>query len=179
MFVLYTKTEDKALITRNQNEGPNKKMNKMKTRIFLTALLLLGCSSAIVAGNCIDNLSRSIARLPEAQTVNINPFVMNLIKPFSSEMKGVKSMNIVSAEDISTADYTRLKKLIEDCQSEGYETIISSNEDGEIARILMKMEKDKIREIVILSLEEDEANLIRIKGAIDPKQLNEIIENNK
>ena len=147
----------------------------MKTRIFLTALLLLGCSSAIVAGNCIDNLSRSIARLP----VNINPFVMNLIKPFSSEMKGVKSMNIVSAEDISTADYTRLKKLIEDCQSEGYETIISSNEDGEIARILMKMEKDKIREIVILSLEEDEANLIRIKGAIDPKQLNEIIENNK
>ena len=93
-------------------------MNKMKTRIFLTALLLLGCSSAIlllgcssaiVAGNCIDNLSRSIARLPEAQTVNINPFVMNLIKPFSSEMKGVKSMNIVSAEDISTADYTRLK----------------------------------------------------------------------
>ena len=125
------KTEDKALITRNQNEGPNKKMNKMKTRIFLTALLLLGCSSAIVAGNCIDNLSRSIARLPEAQTVNINPFVMNLIKPFSSEMKGVKSMNIVSAEDISTADYTRLKKLIEDCQSEGYETIISSNEDGE------------------------------------------------
>ena len=173
------KTEDKALITRNQNEGPNKKMNKMKTRIFLTALLLLGCSSAIVAENCIDNLSRSIARLPEAQTVNINPFVMNLIKPFSSEMKGVKSMNIVSAEDISTADYTRLKKLIEDCQSEGYETIISSNEDGEIARILMKMEKDKIREIVILSLEEDEANLIRIKGAIDPKQLNEIIENNK
>ena len=104
---------------------------------------------------------------------------MNLIKPFSSEMKGVKSMNIVSAEDISTADYTRLKKLIEDCQSEGYETVISSNEDGEIARILMKMEKDKIREIVILSLEEDEANLIRIKGAIDPKQLNEIIENNK
>ena len=84
------KTEDKALITRKQNEGPNKKMNKMTTPIFLTSLLLLGCSSAIVAGNCIDNLSRSIARLPEAQTVNINPFVMNLIKPFSSEMKGVK-----------------------------------------------------------------------------------------
>lgn len=151
----------------------------MKTRNFLTALLLLIGSSAIAAGNCIDNLSHSIARLPEVQTVNINPFVMGLIKPFSPEMKGVKSMNILNAEDISTADYNRLKKQIEGCRTDGYETVVSSNEEGETARILMKIEKEKIREIIIFSLEEDEVSLIRIKGAIDPKQLNEIIENNK
>ena len=52
-------------------------------------------------------------------------------------------------------------------------------EEDEMARILMKIEKEKIREIVIISLEKDEVSFIRIKGAIDPEQLNAIIENNK
>ena len=42
----------------------------------------------------------------------------------------------------------------------------------------MKIEKEKIREIVIISLEENEISLIRIKGKIDPNQMQNIIEDN-
>ena len=45
-------------------------------------------------------------------------------------------------------------------------------------RNLMKIEKEKIREIVIISLEENEISLIRIKGKIDPNQMQNIIEDN-
>ena len=62
--------------------------------------------------------------------------------------------------------------------SDGYETVTSSNEENEIVRILMKIEKEKIREIVIISLEENEISLIRIKGKIDPNQMQNIIEDN-
>ena len=42
----------------------------------------------------------------------------------------------------------------------------------------LKIEKEKIREIVIISLEENEISLIRIKGKIDPNQMQNIIEDN-
>ena len=109
---------------------------------------------------------------------NLNSFVLGLLKPFSSELKGIKSMSIIDAENISSKDYTRFEKIITQCDSDGYETVTSSNEENEIVRILMKIEKEKIREIVIISLEENEISLIRIKGKIDPNQMQNIIEDN-
>lgn len=151
----------------------------MKTKILLAALVLLGSTSTLLAGNCIDKLSRSITRLPNVEKVTLTPLVLNLIKPFSPEMKGINSMNMLNAEELSTTDYNQLKKLLNQCNDNGYETLVSTNEEDEIARILMKIEKEKIREIIIISLEKDEVSFIRIKGAIDPDQLNAIIENNK
>ena len=113
-----------------------------------------------------------------AEKVNLNSFVLGLLKPFSSELKGIKSMSIIDAENISSKDYTRFEKIITQCDSDGYETVTSSNEENEIVRILMKIEKEKIREIVIISLEENEISLIRIKGKIDPNQMQNIIEDN-
>lgn len=150
----------------------------MKTRIFIAAMALL-CTSTLFAGNCIDSLAASIGRIPDVEKVSLNPFVLSLIKPFSPEMKGVKSMDILNAEGISAVDYNRLKSQIDRCNDGNYETLVAANEDNETARILMKVKKDKIREIVIISLEEDEVSLIRIKGAIDSKQLNDIIEENQ
>ena len=146
----------------------------MKTKILILALAAFCSFSSISAGNCIDNLFNTASRMPNAEKVNLNSF----LKPFSSELKGIKSMSIIDAENISSKDYTRFEKIITQCDSDGYETVTSSNEENEIVRILMKIEKEKIREIVIISLEENEISLIRIKGKIDPNQMQNIIEDN-
>jgi hypothetical protein len=147
----------------------------MKTKILILALAAFCSFSSISAGNCIDNLFNTASN---AEKVNLNSFVLGLLKPFSSELKGIKSMSIIDAENISSKDYTRFEKIITQCYSDGYETVTSSNEENEIVRILMKIEKEKIREIVIISLEENEISLIRIKGKIDPNQMQNIIEDN-
>ena len=144
----------------------------MKTKILILALAAFCSFSSISAGNCIDNLFNTASRMPNAEKVNLNSFVLGLLKPFSSELKGIKSMSIIDAENISSKDYTRFEKIITQCDSDGYETV------NEIVRILMKIEKEKIREIVIISLEENEISLIRIKGKIDPNQMQNIIEDN-
>lgn len=150
----------------------------MKTKILILALAAFCSFSSISAGNCIDNLFNTASRMPNAEKVNLNSFVLGLLKPFSSELKGIKSMSIIDAENISSKNYTRFEKIITQCDSDGYETVTSSNEENEIVRILMKIEKEKIREIVIISLEENEISLIRIKGKIDPNQMQNIIEDN-
>ena len=148
----------------------------MKTKRLIIAIALLGCSSALFAGNCVNDLFKAAAQLPDAEKITLNPFVTGLIKPFVPEMKGINSMDIIDAEFITEKDYTRLEKMISRCNGDGYETAISSNEENELARIFMKIEKERIREVVIVSLDKDEISLIRIKGNIDPKHVGELIK---
>ena len=115
----------------------------MKTKILILALAAFCSFSSISASNCIDNLFNTASRMPNAEKVNLNSFVLGLLKPFSSELKGIKSMSIIDAENISSKDYTRFEKIITQCDSDGYETVTSSNEENEIVRILMKIEKKK------------------------------------
>ena len=163
----------------NKQKKLLEKIQHMKTKSLLIAITLLGYSSVLFADNCIDNLSKSIARIPEAQNININSFALNLLKPFSPELKGVKAMEILNADQLSEQDYKKFKNLITRCNSGEYETMVSTSEDDEMARILLKTEKDRIREMVIISLEPSEISLIRIKGNIDPKQMEELVNDNK
>ena len=151
----------------------------MKTKSLITAIALLYCSLSAFAGNSIDDLSKSIAQIPHAEHLNVNSLTLGLIKPFAPELKGVNNVEILNAENISNKDYTRLQALIAQCNTSEYETLVSSNDNDEIARILMKTEKEKIREMVIISLEKDEISLIRIKGKIDPKQMEELVKDKK
>ena len=84
-----------------------------------------------------------------------------LLYLYNAEKKG----SYPSLETISNAlniSVTTVKKSIKNLVNLGY----------------MKIEKEKIREIVIISLEENEISLIRIKGKIDPNQMQNIIEDN-
>ena len=72
----------------------------MKTKILILALAAFCSFSSISAGNCIDNLFNTASRTPNAEKVNLNSFVLGLLKPFSSELKGIKSMSIIDAENI-------------------------------------------------------------------------------
>ena len=146
----------------------------MKTKSLITVIVLLYYSLSAFAGNSIDDLSKSIAQIPHAEHLNVNSLTLGLIKPFAPELKGVNNVEILNAENISNKDYTRLQ-----CNTSEYETLVSSNDNDEIARILMKTEKEKIREMVIISLEKDEISLIRIKGKIDNKQMEELVKDKK
>ena len=78
----------------------------MKTKRLIIAIALLGCSSALFAGNCVNDLFKAAAQLPDAEKITLNPFVTGLIKPFVPEMKGINSMDIIDAEFITEKDYS-------------------------------------------------------------------------
>ena len=82
----------------------------MKTKILILALAAFCSFSSISAGNCIDNLFNTASRMPNAEKVNLNSFVLGLLKPFSSELKGIKSMRIIDAEDCPNPDENRKRK---------------------------------------------------------------------
>lgn len=142
----------------------------MKTRIFTLSILLLSALT-VLAGNKIDKLFDQVKDLPNAEYTHE--------KISKTEKKGVidgiKNLEAVEAA-IDESTYQTLRKTIVKGDYKPYEMLIDTHDDDEVVKILMKRNKKKITEVVIIDLEKDEINLVRFKGNLKSKLLNKTIE---
>ncbi len=152
----------------------------MKNKILALFLALLCCSTTLFAGPRVDALAEYIAGVPKVRKINLNWFFMGIIKPFSPQVRGVRSVKVLYAEDFSKKDCDKLQEMIIDCDNDQYDLSINDNEDGkEVSRVWVTIKKEKIREIVVAYLEKDCVTLVRVKGKIDPDRMDEVIEQYK
>ena len=89
------------------------------------------------------------------------------------------SLGAAPQEEDPTAPYLagvkeRFSAAVRDLRDADYETMLTSNEDGERTRILVRIEDDLIRELVIVTTGDDNA-LVRIKGKISPADVERVI----
>ena len=142
----------------------------MKTRIFTLSILLLSALT-VLAGNKIDKLFDQVKDLPNAEYTHE--------KISKTEKKGVidgiKNLEAVEAA-IDESTYQTLRKTIVKGDYKAYEMPIDTHDDDEVVKILMKRNKKKITEVVIIDLEKDEINLVRFKGNLKSELLNKTIE---
>ncbi len=142
----------------------------MKTRIFTLSILLLSALT-VLAGNKIDKLFDQVKDLPNAEYTHE--------KISKTEKKGVidgiKNLEVVEAA-IDESTYQTLRKTIVKGDYKPYEMLIDTHDDDEVVKILMKRNKKKITEVVIIDLEKDEINLVRFKGNLKSELLNKTIE---
>ena len=142
----------------------------MKTRIFTLSILLLSAVT-VLAGNKIDKLFDQVKDLPNAEYTHE--------KISKTEKKGVidgiKNLEAVEAA-IDESTYQTLRKTIVKGDYKPYEMLIDTHDDDEVVKILMKRNKKKITEVVIIDLEKDEINLVRFKGNLKSELLNKTIE---
>lgn len=142
----------------------------MKTRIFTLSILLLSALT-VLAGNKIDKLFDQVKDLPNAEYTHE--------KISKTEKKGVidgiKNLEAVEAA-IDESTYQTLRKTIVKRDYKPYEMLIDTHDDDEVVKILMKRNKKKITEVVIIDLEKDEINLVRFKGNLKSELLNKTIE---
>ena len=133
----------------------------MKSRIFLLIIVLLSTLQISFANNKIDNLFKKTKELPNAEYYTEdfkNPQVKGVVD-------GVKAIEVVEA-DIDNATYLALKKEIEEV-----DFILTTSEDDEFVKILIKSTPKKIKEIVVISLYSDEINVVRCKGNLKSDML--------
>ena len=91
---------------------------------------------------------------------------------------GVEGIEILRFNDCEQNVKERLDTAIKNLKDPAYETMIKSNKNNSRTRILVKIEENKIRELVILTTGDDYA-LIRLKGNMDPRHMGEFINDHK
>ncbi len=95
-----------------------------------------------------------------------------------AKLKSVRVLVYDIEQDAEVALNT-VDQVTKDIQKEGWETIVSVNEDDEKVRIYAKMEKGKIDGLVVMAVDgtnrrKSEAVFINIIGEIDPAQVGRV-----
>lgn len=151
-------------------------------------IISLALSFFVVVGSYSQNIDKLITELAQergADNVKVDGFLLSLAKPFISTKindketlaicNGVKSIQVI---DISGSDETvrsnYVSKLNQIQDIDGYETLIRVKEKGEDVRIIMKCKKDKIKELYILSIDENDISAVKLTGNIKRKDIEKL-----
>ena len=159
----------------------------MKKILLSFALLLAGIA---VNGQTVSKLMKKYKNEPGVELININKNMMKLAKlgggmfgfgknefSFDDNMK-VNSLKVLELDE---CDDVLKKKFLDDfsaldLEKEGYEMLISTNEDDEKVRIYGRKGGNLCKEILILGCDKEETDLVQIFGKID---FNKFLENAK
>ena len=115
-----------------------------------------------------------------AESVTISPFLMSLGRLFMDSdtpeiTKSIRSMKVLDLEDCSDKVKERFNRKINNLQTEGYETMIQTIDNGEKVRILTHIEKDVIRELLIVCTGNDDCALIQLNGKIKKENIAQLV----
>ena len=124
----------------------------------------------------VDQLFKNFRTESDITSVNMDTIAMKLAL-FKKSM-GVEGIEILRFNDCKQNVKERLETAIKNLKDPAYETMIKSNKNNSRTRILVKMEENKIRELVILATGDDYA-LIRIKGNMDPQHMGKFTNDRK
>lgn len=151
-------------------------------KYILCLLAILAMSMSDCYSQNVDQLLKKVSKAEDVEKVSINSFMMSLGKMFGGVgdmplAKGIESMDIftLSANDTNLKnDFVKLFNKPKD--EKGYETLIFVKDKKDGIRILVKKEKDIIKDMIFLCMDEDEPTIIKFSGKIKEKDIDELMK---
>lgn len=151
----------------------------MKKYLLCLAFIFVLCQATYAQD--MTQLVKDISATENVEKLKIRRFMMTLGKMFSgiNNIPGVKeihSMEIFSLED---CDQNIREKFMDRFQNvedgNGYETLIRVKDEEESVRIMIKKEKNIIKEIVLLCVDDSDPTLLKFSGKIKESDIEKLI----
>lgn len=144
----------------------------MKKYFFIGILILI--SQAGYSQNNVNQLFKEFSKQGKVTSVNIGNTTMKLASLFTDTF-GVDDIEILEFSECGSEVKERLDAAIKELKDSAFETMVSSNEKGNHTKVMIRIQNDIIRELVVLSTGSNPA-LIRIKGSIKPSDLEKVVK---
>ena len=159
-------------------------MKKSIFIVFLAAILCHPCFSMGIAEsgimqkrNTVDELFKNFSKEENITHVKIGGFIMTFVRAFT-ETKGVMGVEVFSFDECDTKVKEKLNTAIKNLKDNAYETLVSTTQDGDNTKVLVKVKDDHISEIVVITGGTGPA-FVRIKGKIKVEDMQDVINNNR
>ena len=156
----------------------------MKKSIFIALFTVIICQGSFCKDNnskaesyTVDQLFKAFSKEKHTIHVKIGKFAMTFVNAFS-DTKGVNEVDVYSFDECENDVKDRFNDAIKNLKDKDYDTLVSTSEDGERTKVLVKIKNDVISEIVVLAGGSDPA-FIRIKGKIKPEDVNSVVKSNR
>ena len=147
-------------------------MKKIMTAILLLAMLNIACAQSV------DGLFCKFCREKGAEYVSSSPFSMKIanfcIDKDNEKMLMIKRISSVKILNLSDCKKDVLKRFGQDVSKinlNGYEELMSMNDGGKKVSVRIKLKKNVIRELCVMTADETDGILMHFKGEIKKKIL--------
>lgn len=144
----------------------------MKRYITILALLII-CQMGYSQKN-VEQLFKEFARVENSEGVKLGKLFMSFAGMFTDTM-GVDGIEAYSLDSCSGEVKERLTKAMRNLKDSKYETMVTSNEGNSRTKVLVRIEDDVIREMVLVTTGDSNA-LVRIKGKIKQSDIDRVVE---
>ncbi len=141
-------------------------------RIFL--LLLALSLTQLGEAQTFDRLYKELKSAPNATKVEMNRTAMFFVNLFENTM-GVKKVKVLSIDSCTPKQIAQIEIVMRDGDDPRFSPLVSVNEDGARSRVYIHLEKESIKELVVLSLDSDFA-YVHIEGDIDLNDVESITQ---
>jgi hypothetical protein len=154
---------------------------EMKNEIYMKKVFLSLAAMFMIAlagqAQTVDQLFAKYAKEKGTVKVSIGKMGMMFASLFEDTM-GVDGLDVLSFEDCTDAFRNKMNAAINSLNDNKYELLLTAKDDGENVKILVRNEKDVIRELVVMVSGNDVA-LVRIRGNIKHSDLDRVINRHK
>lgn len=157
----------------------------MKKVMMMAVLAFMAMS--VQAQMSVDGLMKKYKHSPKAEYVHVPKMMMSLAKAimtgdaddYSKYIKHINSIKVLDMEDCSKAVKQQFFKDVVRLKTVGYEELMTAKEADEQTIIMVKRSKTRIKELVIVDSDDDDATLIQILGNIKNSEIQKIIAEEK
>ena len=139
-------------------------------------ILILFCQAGY--SQSMDKLFNDFAKQDNVTRVTVGPFLMKISSMFTETM-GVNSIEVLSFDECGSTVKENLRTAIKQLKDPNFETMVTSNEGGSRTKVMVRIDKEMIRELVILTTDGGDDALIRIKGKIKPSDIERVVNDHK
>ncbi|MBC8603555.1 DUF4252 domain-containing protein [Parabacteroides acidifaciens] len=139
-------------------------------------ILILFCQAGY--SQSMDKLFNDFAKQDNVTRVTVGPFLMKISSMFTETM-GVSSIEVLSFDECGSTVKENLRTAIKQLKDPNFETMVTSNEGGSRTKVMVRIDKEMIRELVILTTDGGDDALIRIKGKIKPSDIERVVNDHK
>lgn len=146
----------------------------MKKYMVILALMLFW--QAGYAQN-MDKLFKEFAGKENVNRVTVGSALMKLSSLFTETM-GVDNIEVLEFDNCSKEIKDHLNQAVCNLKDSRFETMLTANENKNRTKVMIRIDKEMIRELVIFCTGENYA-LIRIKGKIKPSDIEKVVNDNK
>ena len=151
----------------------------MKKYVFIIVLFLVSLSG--YAQKSVDELFDSCKDMNNASIVDIpksliNSSVLKTLKDrkYKKIWKNIDSARIIYVEESTPEIKAKMMNIVADCEKEGMERIVQSNDDDGKSFIMAKPVGDRVKNLLVIFIDEDESVLVKIDGNISMSDLSKV-----
>lgn len=145
----------------------------MKKTVRTLLLCVCVLMTAYPIGN-MDQLVKTFSNEQGVEKVSMGGFILKLANIFQ-DTHGVTNIQILDFDgctnEVKNSYTQKLKEII---KSSSYETLVSDNQGGENTKILIRVERGIIQELVVATYG-NSCSLIRIRGSIKVENAKELL----